>query len=158
MFNRILVVCTGNICRSPVAEALLRRAVPKAQVSSAGLGAVVGAGVEPQAKALAEAAGLNVDAHQARQLTREMLAQADLVLVMSEGQRQAVGRLAPEALGKTMRLGHWLKDSQGQQGQDINDPFRKSAEFFEIIHRQLEAATAAWAKRLGGAQAERASA
>lgn len=148
MFNRILVVCTGNICRSPVAAALLARALPEKVVSSAGLGAVVGEGVEPKARALAEAAGLEVSHHQARQLTPQMLSEADLILVMSEGQRQAVGRMAPEALGKTMRLGHWLGGPQGARGTDIADPFRKSQEFFELIHSQLEAAVDAWLPKL----------
>lgn len=148
MFNRILVVCTGNICRSPVAEALLKRALPDKQISSAGLGAVVGEGVEPKARALAERAGLDVSRHIGRQLTPQMLSKADLVLVMSEGQRQAVGRMAPEAMGKTMRLGHWLKNPQGRSGKDIADPFRKSEEFFALIHDQLEKAVNAWLPKL----------
>lgn len=58
MFQRILVVCTGNICRSPVAEAMLRDALPGLEVHSAGLGALAGHGVEPTAAALARADGL----------------------------------------------------------------------------------------------------
>ena len=149
MFNRILVVCTGNICRSPVAEALLKQALPDKQISSAGLGAVVGEGVEPKARVLAENSGLEVRDHVSRQLTPQMLSEADLVLVMSEGQRQAVGRMAPEAMGKTMRLGHWLKSPQGESGVDIADPFRKSEEYFALIHEQLEAAVNAWLPKLG---------
>lgn len=148
MFNRILVVCTGNICRSPVAAALLARALPDKEIRSAGLGAVVGSGVEPKARALAEAAGLDVSHHEAQQLTLTMLSEADLILVMSEGQRQAVGRMAPEALGKTMRLGHWVRGPGGAVGTDIADPFRKSQEFFELIHGQLEAAVQSWLPKL----------
>src|SRR5690554_3034041 len=143
MFNRILVVCTGNICRSPVAEAMLRQALPGRQLSSAGLGALVGHGVEPTARSLAEADGLDVASHQARQLTSEMLQQADLVLVMSHGQRRAVGDIAPEALGKTMLIGRWLPDEP-----EIPDPYRKSREVFEHVHRMLGRATDCWAARL----------
>ncbi|MDZ7852540.1 MAG: low molecular weight protein-tyrosine-phosphatase [Halomonas sp.] len=145
MFDRILVVCTGNICRSPVAEAMLRQALPAKELSSAGLGALVGQGVEPTARELAEAEGLEVAGHSARQLTREMIAQADLVLVMSDGQRRAVGELAPEALGKTLPLGKWLDDGQGR---DIPDPYRKSREAFEHVHGLLKEATEAWAGKL----------
>lgn len=145
MFERILVVCIGNICRSPVAEAMLRRSLPGKRVGSAGLGALVGQGVDPTARELAEADGLDVASHQARQLDRELLASADLVLVMSPGQRRAVGEISPEAMGKTMTLGKWL---DGGKGQDIPDPYRKSREAFEHVHRQLQDATAAWAKRL----------
>lgn len=143
MFQRILVVCTGNICRSPVAAALLANALPNRQVESAGLGALVDHGVEPTARALGEAEGLDLAGHQARQLSVEMLRSADLVLVMSEGQRRAVGELAPEALGKTMCLGRWLGG-----GRDIPDPYRKSPEAFEHVHQLLKDATGAWAARL----------
>lgn len=143
MFQRILVVCIGNICRSPVAEAMLRQALPNKQLSSAGLGALVGQGVEPTARELAEAEGLDVTDHRARQLTREMLTDADLILVMSPGQRRAVGELAPQALGKTMLLGKWLPDEP-----EIPDPYRKSREAFEHVHGLLAAAVGEWARKL----------
>lgn len=143
MFQRILVVCVGNICRSPVAEAMLRRALPHKSLSSAGLGALVGQGVDPLARELAEADGLDVAGHSARQLSRAMLAEADLVLVMSDGQRRAVGKLSPEALGKTMTLGRWLPESPA-----IPDPYRKSRDAFLHVHGLLREATGAWAARL----------
>ncbi|ATJ82653.1 low molecular weight protein-tyrosine-phosphatase [Halomonas beimenensis] len=145
MFQRILVLCTGNICRSPVVEALLRQALPERDISSAGLGALVGQGVEPTARELAEADGLDVHAHQARQVTQEMLQSADLILVMSEGQRRAVADLAPAALGKTMLIGRWL---DGGKGREIPDPYRKSREAFEHVHELLKEATAAWVSKL----------
>lgn len=145
MFERILVVCTGNICRSPVGEALLRTRVPERTVESAGLGALAGHEVEPTARELAEADGLDVADHRARQISRDMLQQADLVLVMSDGQRQAIGSSHPEALGKTMRFGHWLDDGRGR---DIPDPYGKSREVFEQVHTLLVEAAAGWARRL----------
>lgn len=145
MFHHILVVCTGNICRSPVAAAMLARALPGRIVESAGLGALVGQGVEPTARALAEAGGLEVAGHRARQLTPEMVRRADLVLVMSEGQRLAVSELVPEALGKTLLLGHWLEESQRRQ---VPDPYRKSRQVFEEVHELLRLATDRWATRL----------
>lgn len=143
MFQNILVVCVGNICRSPVAEAMLRRELPGKTLSSAGLSAMVGEGVAPLARQLAEAEGLAVADHKARQLNREMLTEADLVLVMSDSQRRAVGELLPQALGKTMTLGKWLPESP-----DIPDPYRKSQEAFEHVHTLLTQATRAWAQRL----------
>jgi protein-tyrosine phosphatase len=145
MFKKILVVCIGNICRSPVAAAMLRQALPDRQIESAGLGALVGEGVEPRARLLAEADGLEVAAHRARQLTAELLEACDLVLVMSAGQRRAIGELVPAALGKTMLLGHWLAENQGRE---IPDPYGQSSEAFVHTHRLLRAATAAWAARL----------
>jgi protein-tyrosine phosphatase len=141
MFQHLLVVCTGNICRSPVAEAMLRASMPERRVESAGLGALVGQGVEATARELAEADGLNVDAHEARQLSQDMLQNAELILVMSEGQRRAIGEMAPAALGKTMLIGRWL-DSSG--GVEIPDPYRKSRGAFEHVHRILKEATDSW--------------
>lgn len=145
MFQRILVVCIGNICRSPVAEAMLRQHLPAKELSSAGLGARVGEGVDPKAQQLAEAAGLNVAEHSARQLTPAMLQAADLILVMSDGQRRAVAELSPAAMGKTMRLGNWLENGKGR---DIPDPYQKSQEAFEHVHQLMADATAAWASKL----------
>ncbi|MDN6181047.1 MAG: low molecular weight phosphotyrosine protein phosphatase [Halomonas subglaciescola] len=145
MFQRILVVCIGNICRSPVAAAMLAKALPERTIESAGLGALAGQGVEPTARALGEAEGLPLSDHRARQLSTDMINAADLILVMSEGQRRAVGELAPEALGKTLRLGRWLDEGRGL---DIPDPYRKSSDAFEHVHGLLKDATGAWIGKL----------
>ncbi|NOG31669.1 low molecular weight phosphotyrosine protein phosphatase [Halomonas sp. TBZ9] len=146
MFQHILVVCIGNICRSPVAEAMLRKQLPGKQLSSAGLNAVVDEGVDPKARQLAEQAGLEVASHKARQLTPAMLQAADLILVMSDGQRRAIADMSPAMLGKTMRLGQWLENGQGK---DIPDPYQKSQEVFYYVHRLMDDATRAWARKLG---------
>lgn len=145
MFNHILVLCTGNICRSPVAGAMLASRLPGKQIETAGLNALEDRGVEPNARALAEADGLDVGEHQARQLTREMLQRADLVLVMSDGQRMAVGQMDPAALGKTMLFGRWL---DGGQGREIPDPYRKSPEAFKHVHQLLRQAADSWTSKL----------
>ncbi|WP_192034475.1 low molecular weight protein-tyrosine-phosphatase [Halomonas sp. YLGW01] len=144
MFEKIMVVCIGNICRSPVAEAMLTQRLPGKVITSAGLGALVGRGVEPIARKLAEADGLDVGEHVARQVSRELLRQVDLVLVMSDGQRHAIGEMSPAALGKTMLLGHWLE----RDIKEIPDPYRKSEEVFEFVHRRLVLAADTWAKKL----------
>lgn len=119
--------------------------LPGRYVESAGLGALVDHGVEPTARELAEADGLNIESHQARQITQDMLQSADLILVMSEGQRLAIGEMAPAALGKTMLIGRWLDDGKGVE---IPDPFRKSREAFEHVHQMLKEATASWATKI----------
>lgn len=151
MFSRLLVVCTGNICRSPVAEALLKARISQT-VESAGLGALVGQGVDPSAGKLAEAEGLDVSHHKARQISVQMIRDADLILVMSEDQRRAIGQLAPEATGKTMLFGRWLGGGvEGAKGlgEEIPDPFRKSFQAFEHVHRQLVRAADSWQGKLG---------
>lgn len=145
MFQHILVVCTGNICRSPVGEGLLQQYLPGRCISSAGLGALVGLGVEPTARQLAEAEGLDVATHRARQLSTEMLQAAELILVMTMGQRQAVADMTPQALGKTMLFGRWLDDGKGRE---IPDPYNNSRQVFEHVHQLLRDAAASWAAKL----------
>ena len=83
MLNRVLVVCVGNICRSPMAEAMLRARLgrrPRFEVSSAGVGALVGHPADPFAMELMRERGLDIAAHRARQVTPELVAAHDLVL------------------------------------------------------------------------------
>lgn len=79
MFNKILVVCVGNICRSPTAERLLRQFHPALTVSSAGLGALVGKGADPCAISVAQAHNLSLENHCARQISGRMCREYDLI-------------------------------------------------------------------------------
>jgi protein-tyrosine phosphatase len=100
---RILTVCTGNICRSPQAERLLlaefaRRGLSDAvQVSSAGVAAMVGEPMPEQAAAQTIGYGGNPSGHAARQLTEQLVENADLVLTMERAHRADVVRLVPRA-------------------------------------------------------------
>ena len=102
-FNSILVVCVGNICRSPTAERLLMQALPHKTISSAGISAMVGQSADASAEAIALQHGLSLEGHIARQLTRELCQQHDLILVMEQKHIEAVTRIAPEVRGKTDR-------------------------------------------------------
>src|SRR3546814_3067238 len=87
--NRILLVCIGNICRSPLAEALLKQHFPDKTVHSAGLAALVGHPADSTAQDIAHQHGLDLSAHRAQQITQAMCRSADLILVMeSEQQRE----------------------------------------------------------------------
>ena len=82
MFNNILVICIGNICRSPSAEYMLRQKLaevkPNITIHSAGLGALVDKGIDDTAAALLSEHGIDPSGHRARQVDRDMLTQADL--------------------------------------------------------------------------------
>ena len=105
MIRRVLVVCIGNICRSPMAEGLIRQAVPGVQISSAGLSALVGHGADPIAVQIMSGIGVDISAHRARMLTDAIARDADLILVMDELQKQQLSAQYPYARGKVFRLG-----------------------------------------------------
>lgn len=101
----ILAVCTGNICRSPAVERLLRAALGDTfTVSSAGTGALVGAPIDAPMARLLSADGVDPSGFEARQLTAELVHGADLVLALTREHRSAAVRLAPSALRKTFTL------------------------------------------------------
>lgn len=99
----ILAVCTGNICRSPYAARVLGHALPPdaVEVTSAGTGALVGEDLDPEAKRLLRARGVDDSGHQARQLTWQDVRAADLVLAMTTEHRAAAVRLFPRAARTT---------------------------------------------------------
>lgn len=101
----VLVVCTGNICRSPAGERLLRHSLPGVlTVTSAGTYGVVGHPVEPSMARLLQADGVDVSGFAARRLTEGMIAGADLVLTMEASHRTAVVQTHPQALARTFTL------------------------------------------------------
>ena len=139
MFRKILLVCIGNICRSPTAEIVLKNALgPAFDVSSAGLQALVDRPVDPTAAELLRERGLDCDMHRARQLTPDLLGAADLVLVMERAHQARIVRDAPQASGKTLLLGKWRGDLE------IPDPYRQQRPAFEHVLRLIDDSVAGW--------------
>lgn len=106
MTFEILVVCTGNICRSPVAAQLLAAGLDRGgvRVTSAGVGAVVGSDIgEGMMDALGRA-GVSAGPHEARQATEALISGADLVLTMDTDQRSWILGRVPAALRRTYTL------------------------------------------------------
>lgn len=142
MFNNIVVICIGNICRSPIAEAILAAQLPGKKISSAGLGALVGQDMNDMARQVAESHGVICPPHQARQLDGTISSSADLLLVMDKRQRNEVMQQFPEASGKTFLLSHW------NGSHDIPDPYQRDLETFEHVYKLIEQASAAWLPHL----------
>ena len=142
MFNSILVVCTGNICRSPMGERLLRQQLPGRQVTSAGIFGLEGCPADAAAQAVAWRHGISLERHVARKVTRSLLQKSDLILVMEPKHLRFIATMAPENRGKSLLFGQWLET------KDIPDPYHKSREAFEYVFNQLGKASQEWARRL----------
>jgi protein-tyrosine phosphatase len=84
MFDSILVVCVGNICRSPTGERLLQQAFPSKRIASAGISALVGKSADDTAVAVANEHNLSLEGHLGKQLTKEMCREYSLILVMGK--------------------------------------------------------------------------
>jgi len=145
MFESVLMICVGNICRSPMAEAVLagraRERGAKLRVASAGLAALVGQPADPTAQELMRERGLDIGDHRARQLTPEMLGRFELVLVMEEDHRHAVERMHPSSRGRVHRLGRF-------GDFDIGDPAPGSRADFERVLSLIERGIADYEKSL----------
>ena len=122
--KRILLVCTGNICRSPLAAALMQRAVTERgaegiEVSSAGTGAWDGAPASEGAYLVALEQGLDLSGHRARLLTRDVVEHSDLILTMARHHRARVDELGGQ--GRVFVLGEYA----GRDGDaaEVGDPF-----------------------------------
>ncbi len=103
---RILFVCVGNVCRSPLGERLLAARLPadRFEVSSAGVGALAGAAMDPEAAGHLEAYGASADGFVARQLIPSMVKESDLVLTATKAIRSRVLEEAPAALRRTFTV------------------------------------------------------
>jgi protein-tyrosine phosphatase len=145
LFRNILIVCVGNICRSPTAELLLRNALEPSPivVTSAGLHARAGESMESNARQLLEEQGLCAQAFRARQITSAIVDESDLILVMEKGHVADVLKVAPHARGKVFLLGKW------QSEREIKDPYRQGKAAFVHAHALIKDAVCSWAQRLG---------
>ena len=136
---RILLVCTGNTCRSPMAEALLNAKVKAAglaeeiRVLSAGLAAYGESPASTHARTAMAGRGLGVAAHRSRQLASELIKAADVILTMTAAHKRAVAELAPEAAGKVFTLAEYAGEAK-----DVADPFGGDAALYEACAAELE--------------------
>ncbi len=138
MKRRILLVCTANICRSPMAQALLADKVSRAgdgerfQVESAGTWGLDDEPASGLARATMRARGLDLETHRARTVTAELLRQADLVLVMANDHKDALAAEFPFVRRKL----HLVSELAGLH-YDIGDPYGKTAAAYESCAREL---------------------
>lgn len=145
MISRIMMVCTGNICRSPMAEVMLADSLSKhnieANVISSGLGALTGHGADPIACELMEERGLDLSQHRAQQITSPLINEMELILVMEAGQQQAIEKMTPSVRGKVFGIGKWGEF-------EIPDPYRQPRAAFEEALSLIETGLNQWQQKI----------
>ena len=165
---RIVVVCTGNVCRSPYVDLRLADALAdcRVQVESAGTRALVGRGIDPGSAALLTSRGISSDAFRARQLTEQIGQRATLIVVATREHRRQVVQLVPSALQRTFTIREFAalvaqapssltslaelleyarservtNPAGGRDDADIVDPFRRDETVFQQMAQQADPA------------------
>jgi low molecular weight protein-tyrosine phosphatase len=160
---RVCMVCTGNICRSPMAEIILRRQLEQAGLSggpagervvvdSVGVAAYhVGDGADPRTVQALLDAGYDGSAHIARKLDPAVLAERDLVLVADSSHLAAVRRLARRVAGagEVRLLREFDPEAVAAGTLEVDDPYYGDAAAFSRCLREVEAACAGLVQHLG---------
>lgn len=140
-FDNILVVCVGNICRSPMAEALLKQRYPHKNVDSAGVGALVGHSADPAALEIMAGQEIDITNHVAKQIDEGLAKKADLIFTMSDSQTKWIEERWPFCRGKTFKLGHW-------QDKDISDPYKHEMSAFQTAYQDIVVSLEQWADKI----------
>lgn len=149
----VLVVCTGNICRSPTGEGVLRHLAEKrglgerVRVRSAGTHDYH-VGDCPDARTLkhAQRRGYDLSAQRAMQLAEEHFHEFDYMLAMDRGHLRIMKRMAPP--GARAQLGMFLEASGRWKGEDVPDPYYGGPEGFDLVLDMVEEAAERWLDRI----------
>ncbi|TFE36412.1 hypothetical protein E2553_42365 [Paraburkholderia dipogonis] len=137
---KILVLCRANVCRSPMAQCVLRQSIEDISgfiVDSAGIWGAVGKKMHPLAYKVLNDRGYRATFETAKLVLGGNIAWADLIFVMDKAQRKELIARFPMASGKIWLLGHWL-------GIEIKDPVGGDYEFFSATLNAIEKSVQSW--------------
>jgi len=145
VFDRVLVVCVGNVCRSPMAAGLLRARLGGRAgapvIDSAGVAALVGAAPDPLAVKLLREREIDISGHRAVQLSYQVLRRAPLILAMEAVQQRWIVDQWPEAQGRVQLLGRWGRF-------EVPDPLGGTEQEFRDCLGLIEVGVAEWCERV----------
>lgn len=144
MVKHILFVCTGNTCRSPLAEGLLRKMAKQSTLAltirSAGVSAVDGAPVSKHSSAILRNLGFR-ESQVSRSLTAELIDWADLILTMTKSHKRVVVQRHPEAVGKVFTLKEYADDQdEGQQQAQERESFFAELQMKHALNQPISQA------------------
>lgn len=139
----ILFVCTGNLCRSPIAEGILKDRVKREgpqgiRIESAGTWGLEGEPAARHAIDVCSERGVDISGHVARRLSPEMIERSDLVLTMEMEHLQEVLDLDPDALAKTRMLSQY-GDEDKRIDRPIRDPYQRPKQAYVRCFEEIEA-------------------
>ncbi len=138
----IVFVCTGNTCRSPLAEGVLRKILPeewktRVEVVSAGVAAAPGVAVSRNSAAVAERKGVDLSGKVSIPLNRELGSRADLLIAMEAFHISAIQSIVGGGDSRVVLIGDLLPADHPMAGADISDPFGGSIEEYEVTLYQI---------------------
>ncbi|HHY73838.1 MAG TPA: low molecular weight protein arginine phosphatase [Bacillus bacterium] len=143
--RKILFICTGNTCRSPMAEAILRhRTNNRYEVKSAGIFAHDGSTASPHSIEVLKKQSISID-HKSKQLTTELVTWSDLILTMGKSHKEMILERYPKAFDKVFSLKEFAQNKK----VDIADPYGGTLDDYEKTFQEIDEAIAKLIEKLG---------